>query len=64
MCTGLAVTPGHKGLCDVDVPASLSLQLCVVFVASESLHGGGYLEDLGPVLLLVRITFQRKPRGY
>lgn len=50
VCTGLAVTPGHKGL-------------CVIFVASESLHGGAHLEGLGPVLL-VRVTFQREPRGY
>lgn len=35
MCTGLAVTPGHKGL-------------CAVFVASESLHGGGPPRGFGP----------------
>lgn len=35
MYTGLAVTPGHK-------------RLCVVFVASESLHGGGAPRGTGP----------------
>ena len=48
--TGLAVTLGHK-------------RLCVVFVASESLHGGAHIEGLGPVLL-VKVTFQRELRGY